>query len=280
MNIYGVSFKDHGKVYYFNGQNLRIPLRVTVIVDTERGLQFGRVVSKLKQTDMKLDKESLKNIIRIATKKDYEQYLTNLKDAKEALGKAKEFSTDLDLQMNFIDASFTFDRKQLLFNFYADERVDFRELARKLASIYHTRIELRQVGARDKASNIGGVGICGRELCCSSFLSHMDSVSMSMAKNQNLALNPSKINGCCGRLLCCLAYEDEQYEECSNGMPSVGAVMETPYGTGTVISIDILNRRYKVVVSDEVKEIYLDETGSLLVIWLSKFKNLSVSRWV
>ena len=262
MNIYGVSFKDHGKVYYFNGQNLRIPLRVTVIVDTERGLQFGRVVSKLKQTDMKLDKESLKNIIRIATKKDYEQYLTNLKDAKEALGKAKEFSTELDLQMNFIDASFTFDRKQLLFNFYADERVDFRELARKLASIYHNRIELRQVGARDKASNIGGVGICGRELCCSSFLSHMDSVSMSMAKNQNLALNPSKINGCCGRLLCCLAYEDEQYEECSNGMPSVGAVMETPYGTGTVISIDILNRRYKVVVSDEVKEIYLDEKGS------------------
>ena len=164
--------------------------------------------------------------------------------------------------MNFIDASFTFDRKQLLFNFYADERVDFRELARKLASIYHTRIELRQVGARDKASNVGGVGICGRELCCASFLNHLDSVSMNMAKNQNLALNPSKINGCCGRLLCCLAYEDEQYQQNSQGMPSVGETKETSYGTGTVISIDILNRRYKVVVNDEVKEIYLDEEGS------------------
>ena len=262
MNIYGVNFKDRGKVYYFNGQNLKIPLRVTVIVDTERGLQFGKVVSKMSQNDVNLDKESLKNIIRIATKKDYEEYLKNLKDAKEALNHAKEFSSELGLQMNFIDASFTFDRKQLLFNFYADERVDFRELARKLASIYHTRIELRQVGARDKASNVGGVGICGRELCCASFLNHLDSVSMNMPKNQNLALNPSKINGCCGRLLCCLAYEDEQYQQNSQGMPSVGETKETPYGTGTVISIDILNRRYKVVVNDEVKEIYLDEEGS------------------
>lgn len=262
MNIYGVIFKDRGKVYYFNGQNLRIPLRVTVIVDTERGLQFGKVVSKIKQNDVNLDKESLKNIIRIATKRDYEEYLTNLKDAKEALNNAKKFSSELGLQMNFIDASFTFDRKQLLFNFYADERVDFRELARKLASIYHTRIELRQVGARDKASNVGGIGICGRELCCASFLKHLDSVSMNMAKNQNLALNPSKINGCCGRLLCCLAYEDEQYQQNSQGMPNVGETKETTYGTGTVISIDILNRRYKVVVNDEVKEIYLDEEGS------------------
>ena len=262
MNVYGVTFKDKGKIYYFNGQKLRIPDRVTVIVETEKGLQFGRVVKKIDLEQVNIDEESLRKIIRIATKKDYEQYLTNLRDAELALRDAKKFSKELELQMNFIDASFTFDRKQLLFNFYADNRVDFRELAKRIANVYHTRIELRQVGARDKAEQVGGIGVCGRTLCCASFLNRLESVSMTMAKNQNLALNPSKINGVCGRLLCCLQYEDKEYQCCMKGMPSVGDNVETKYGPGNVISIDILNRRYKVLINEELKEIYLDEKSS------------------
>lgn len=259
MNIYGVTFRDKGKAYYFNGQNLRIPINVTVIVETEKGLQFGKVVSKVEDEKAERFKENLKDILRISTKKDYEQYLTNLKDGSSALKNAKKIAEELNLSMRFIDAEFTFDRRQLLLNFYADERVDFRELAKKLAGIYRTRIELRQVGARDKAEQIGGIGPCGRELCCSSFLSHLESVSMNMAKNQNLALTPSKINGCCGRLLCCLAYEDQEYLHCSKGMPNIGQKIDTPYGLGVVSSIDILNRKYKVFVNEEYKEIYLDE---------------------
>lgn len=259
MNIYEVVFQDKGKSYYFSGHELRIPNRVTVIVETERGLQFGRVVKQVPVDDVKGYIDTLKDIVRIATKNDYNQYLNNLKDSTEALLKAKNMSKELKLDMHFIDANYTFDRRQLLFNFYADERVDFRELAKQLASLYHTRIELRQVGARDKAESIGGVGICGRKLCCTNSLSHLNSVSMNMAKDQNLALNPSKINGVCGRLLCCLAYEDEAYLACSKGMPSVFSKVKTSDGEGTVISVDILNRRYKVLVNDQVKEISIDE---------------------
>ncbi len=258
LNIYGVVFQDKGKIYYFNGGDKKIPNRVTVIVETEKGEQFGRVVTRLDKEKSMMYKAELKDIKRIATKRDYEQYLKNLRDAEEALKNAKNFSKELNLSMNFIDANFTFDRKQLLFNFYADERVDFRELAKKLASVYHTRIELRQVGARDKAEHIGGIGICGLKLCCANCLTHLESVTMNMAKNQNLALNPSKINGACGRLLCCLAYEDEAYLTNSVGMPSVGDNLDTPYGKGKVISVDILNRRYKVLIDSEVKEILLD----------------------
>lgn len=257
MNIYEVIFKDKGKSYYFNGHSLKIPNRVTVIVETEKGLQFGRVLRRM--NDVSKDLETIRSIVRIATKKDYEQYLKNLKDAEEALKNAKTFCEELHLSMRFIDASFTFDRKQLLLNFYADERIDFRELAKKLAMVYKTRIELRQIGARDKAEQIGGIGICGRKLCCTSCLKKLESVSMNMAKNQNLALNPSKINGACGRLLCCLAYEDAEYVRCSSGMPSIGSVVSTSFGDGTVISLDTLNRKYKVFIKDEVKEISLDD---------------------
>lgn len=259
MNVYGVTFRDKGRVYYFNGADLKISNNVTVIVETEKGLQFGKVLYKVDSEMVKKFQDKLKNIVRISTKKDYDQYLTNLKDAKLALKDAKHFAKQLNLKMNFIDADFTFDRHQLLFNFYSDERVDFRELAKKLASVYRTRIELRQIGARDKAEEIGGIGPCGRILCCSNFLTHLDSVSMNMAKNQNLALNPSKINGCCGRLMCCLAYEDAEYSRCQKGMPSVGQKIDTDLGTGIVSSIDILNRRYKVFINGEYKEFELNE---------------------
>lgn len=161
--------------------------------------------------------------------------------------------------MKMINASYTFDRKQLIFNFLADERIDFRELAKRLASIYRTRIELRQIGARDKAREIGGVGTCGQKICCANFLNHIDSVSMNMAKNQGLALNPSKINGLCGRLLCCLTYEDQEYTRCNAGLPSIGETVSTEYGTGTVVNVDILNRAYKVLIDNEKYDIFLGE---------------------
>lgn len=258
MNIYQVIFKENGKPYFFNGNELKIPNNVTVIVDTENGLQFAKVISKIESFE-NIDVENLKNIVRISTKKDYEQYLKNTKDAKEALEKAREICASYNTDMNFVDAEFNFERKQLLFKFVAPERVDFRDIAKELAKIYHTRIELRQIGARDKATLVGGLGVCGRELCCSKFLNRIDSVSISMAKDQNLALNPTKINGVCGRLLCCLSYENQCYLECSKNMPYVGKTVKTIYGDGVVKSIDILNRKYNVLVNDDIKEIFLDE---------------------
>ena len=262
MNYYGVVYKDKGKMYYFNGHDLRIPNNVTVIVETSRGEQFGRVVKRLSNEDLVKIDEDLKNIIRIATKRDYENYLQNCKDATLALKKAQRLSDELGLKMRFVDSDFTFDRRQLLFSFYADERVDFRELAKRLASIYKTRIELRQIGARDKASLCGGIGVCGKPLCCVSFLQHLDTVSINMAKDQNLSLNPTKINGCCGRLLCCLAYEEDEYVTCSKGMPSVGDRITLGNDMGVVVSIDILRRRYKLLVGDEIREVRLDEKVS------------------
>ncbi len=258
MNIYQVIFKENGKPYFFNGNELKIPNNVTVIVDTENGLQFAKVISKIESFE-NIDVDNLKNIVRISTKKDYEQYLKNTKDAKEALEKAREICASYNTDMNFVDAEFNFERKQLLFKFVAPERVDFRDIAKELAKIYHTRIELRQIGARDKATLVGGLGVCGRELCCSKFLNRIDSVSISMAKDQNLALNPTKINGVCGRLLCCLSYENQCYLECSKNMPYVGKTVKTIYGDGVVKSIDILNRKYNVLVNDDIKEIFLDE---------------------
>ena len=260
--IYGVNFKDNGKIYNFKSK-IRCPINVTVITETEKGLQFGKVVNYISNDNIK-NIDELKDIIRISTKKDYEEYLKNLKDADGALKQCREIVKELGLDMKMINASFTFDRKQLIFNFLADERIDFRELARRLAAIYRTRIELRQIGARDKAREVGGVGICGEKICCANFLNHIDSVSMNMAKNQGLALNPSKINGLCGRLLCCLTYEDEEYLKCSEEMPSLGEKVTTDLGEGEVTNVDILNRSYKVLVNNEKVEISLgDQSGSV-----------------
>ncbi len=257
MAIYGVKFGDSGKEYYFDGQNLKIHNHVCVIVETEKGLQYGKVIRKVKETDIKSEDE-FKKILRLTTKEDYKQYLNNLKEAEMALKNAQHIANDLRLGMHFLSSSFTFDRKQLLFNFTADERVDFRELTRKLAALYKTRIELRQIGARDKACSVGGIGQCGRELCCSSFLQSLESVSMTMAKNQNLALNPTKINGSCGRLLCCLAYEDREYQRCGKGLPSVGDHVIMDKINGKVISVDVLNRKIKVFCENEIKEVDLN----------------------
>lgn len=257
MNIYGVKFNDKGKMYYFNAHDLKINKNVCVIVETEKGLQYGKVVEKVDENKLSDIKENLKDILRTTTKEDYRKYLNNLKEAEQALNQAQKLANALQLSMRFLSSNYTFDKKQLLLTFTADERIDFRELTKKLAAIYRTRIELRQIGARDKACNVGGIGQCGRELCCSSFLSSLESVSMNMAKNQNLALNPSKINGCCGRLLCCLAYEDEAYLEAQKGLPSVGDIITMEGCRGKVISVDILNRKLKLDCENEIKVVDL-----------------------
>lgn len=254
-NIYGVNFKEDGKIYNFLAEDFTCPMNVTVVVETEKGLQFGKVVRKVNDD---LELSSLKKIIRISTKEDYDQYLKNLKDAKEAILFAKDKSIELDLNMNIIDASFTFDRSQLLINFISDKRIDFRDLAKELASKYRTRIELHQVGARDKAKTVGGLGVCGHELCCKRFLHKIAPISMNMAKDQNIALNPNKINGSCGRLLCCLSYEEDVYLEYGKGIPEIGKVIKTEFGSGPVVSVDILKRKYRVSINNEIREIEMD----------------------
>lgn len=257
-NIYGITLKDEGKIYYFNGTDFELVKGDRVVVDTENGTQLGKVINKIDAHKISILPEEMKKVLRVANDDDISTYEKNLKEAEKCLNKAKEIAKELDVPMNLLNASYTLDKKQLLFNFVADDRVDFRELAKKLASLYKTRIELRQIGARDKARNVCGIGQCGRKICCSAFLSHIDSITMNMAKNQNIALNPSKINGLCGRLLCCLTYEDEEYVRCQKGMPAVGQTVKTDFGSGKVVFVDILNRKYKVDIDGVIREIVLD----------------------
>ena len=260
IEVVGVSLKKGGKVYYFSPNNLKLESKENVIVKTERGLQFGIVELENTQIDSNKLKTSLSEVVRICSKKDIETNNKNIEESKKALKKCKELVEKYELNMMILDASYTFDRSQLLFNFLADNRIDFRKLAKDLASIYKTRIELRQVGVRDKAKEIGGYGSCGRPLCCSRFLCDFDSVSINMAKNQNIALNPNKINGICGRLLCCLKYEDECYKQYSKNLPKVGKKIETEYGEGKVISVDILKQKYRVDVKNHgIVEVDLNE---------------------
>ena len=258
MKLYSVIFNDNGKSYYFTSEE-ELKIGNYVIVETERGEQYGKINKLIKDN---IEDNNYKNIIRVATEEDKDTYYKLLKESDLAYHKCKKLVKELKLNMNIISASYNFDKTQLLFNFVSDERVDFRTLAKKLASIYHTRIELRQIGARDKAKEVGGVGICGQKLCCGRFLDHIDTISMNMAKNQNLALNPTKINGVCGRLLCCLSYEDEAYLECGKGMPSIGETIKTKNGDGQVISVDILNRKCKVIVGSNKEEIDYGERNS------------------
>lgn len=252
LQVVGVVFKEKGKVYYFDANGFEVDVNDEVIVETDRGLQYASVVT-IKEIDSSSIINGLKKIIRKSSKDDAWENEKNVRDASRALIKAKELAAKLKLSMNFTEATYTFDRNQLLFYFIADNRVDFRELAKELAGIYKTRIELRQIGVRDKAKEVSGIGLCGRELCCSCFLNDLDSVTINMAKNQNIALNPSKINGLCGRLLCCLKYEDELYTECRTDMPNIGDLVATEKGDGTVISIDIPRRKFIVNVPNEGK---------------------------
>lgn len=243
-NIVKIKFYNN-KLCFCENSNLNLKKNLTVVVSTPRGLEFGMV----QELDTKqYIEDDLKNnkIVRIATKKDYQQHLSNIKEEKHALQICKQLSEKNKLNIQILDANFTLDRAQLMFRFISDTRIDFRNLAKDLAYEYHTRIELRQIGIRDKAKEIGGIGQCGRRLCCSSFLNDLNSVSISMAKNQNISLNPNKINGCCGRLLCCLNYEDKMYTTCKKGLPNIGDKYKSENGDGTVVSVNTLKRTIKV----------------------------------
>ncbi len=248
IKVVGITFKEKGKMYYFDPQDFKIKKNLTVIVETEQGLQFAKSITEVIELEDSKIKTPLKKVVRISTKNDYQKHLKNLKESKEALEKCKELVKKLNLEMSVIDATFTFDREQLVFQFISDNRVDFRTLAKQLAALYKTRIELRQVGVRDKAKEVGGLGPCGRKLCCGAFLNDFDTVSINMAKNQGIALNPSKINGSCGRLKCCLKYENETYTLCKKILPKVGMQIETEEGIGIVKSIDIFKGTYKVLI--------------------------------
>ena len=247
--VVGIKLNENGKTYYFNSNGYNLKDGDSVIVETEKGQQFGTVATAVVDESLNKNME-LKNVIRIANKNDYKKHMNNMSDADKAVIKCNELIEQYGLEMKIIDASYTFDREQLIFRFVSDSRVDFRQLAKDLGSIFKTRIELRQVGIRDKAKEIGGFGPCGRKLCCNNFLTEFDSVSINMAKNQNLSLNPTKINGVCGRLLCCLKYENDNYTEYKKGLPDVGHKVKTEKGEGKVISVDVFKKTYKLLLPE------------------------------
>lgn len=252
VEVVGVSFKKGGRKYFFDTNKLNLRKNLTVIVETERGLQFGYIVTDVLKKDKKSLFLPLKKVIRVSTKKDYTQHLNNIKDAEKAKKKCEELVKKDNLDMKIIDASYTFERTQLCFNFTSSGRVDFRELTKQLAAIYKVRIELRQIGPRDKAKEIGGIGPCGRPLCCSKYLYTFNNITINMAKKQNIALNPSKINGACNRLLCCLSYEEETYSELLKQMPHIGDIISKDGKKGKVISVDPINKKYKIETPDKV----------------------------
>ena len=252
VKVVGIKFIDGSRIYYFSPNNLDLKINDYVIVETERGMQFAQAVTNIIEEEENKLYLPLKNVVKLATKKDIIQNDKNITDGKKALEYAKKLVLEDELDMKLLDATYTFDKKKLIFKFISDERIDIRELAKNLASKYKTRIELRQIGVRDKAKEIGGLGPCGRPLCCSEFLSNFDSVSINMAKNQGLALNPSKINGSCGRLLCCLAYEDEVYSIYKKGMPKLNQKIKIKDIEGKVCELNILKRTYKIKTEDDI----------------------------
>lgn len=260
MKIVGIKLNDNGKVYFFDSSDVNTNVNDNVIVETEKGLQYGTVVREVDESEISKDIQ-YKKVIRLANKNDYKKHLANLKDAEKAVKKCNDLIMKYELDMSIIDASYTFDREQLIFRFLSDDRVDFRQLAKDLGAIFRTRIELRQIGIRDKAREIGGFGPCGRKLCCNNFLTEFDSVSINMAKNQNLSLNPSKINGVCGRLLCCLKYENDNYNEYKKGLPDLGSKIKIDEGEGRVISLDVFNRKYKVLLNETNEIIEVDKSN-------------------
>ena len=250
--IIGIKFKKPGKIYFFDPKGEKLKKGDFVIVETVNGMEIAEVTIENKEMPEEKIINPLKSIIRKATYKDIKHKEENNKQEEEALKKAQRLAKKHNLDMNLMEAEYTFDNGKLLFYFTADGRIDFRDLVKDLAAIYKTRIELRQVGVRDQVRKIGGNGVCGRELCCCSFLDNFDSVSIKMAKEQNIALTPSKISGNCGRLMCCLRYEQNVYEEKLARLPKVGATVKAPdEGIGIVDSIETLKERIRVKFTDK-----------------------------
>ena len=252
VKVAGVKFKTAGKIYYFDPEELEVQLGDSVIVETARGMEFGMVAMEITEVDESEVVTPLKRIIRIADEKDHLQHEENLKKKKRAMDLCQEKIDKHGLVMKLIDVEYTFDNSKIVFYFTADGRVDFRELVKDLAGVFKMRIELRQIGVRDEAKMLGGIGSCGRDLCCHSWLSDFLPVSIKMAKVQNLSLNPSKISGICGRLMCCLKYENDIYMEFRKGMPDIGEKVRTPDGFGKVVDTNLLERDVKV-------RLYLDD---------------------
>ncbi|WP_071026536.1 PSP1 domain-containing protein [Peptoniphilus raoultii] len=263
IDVAGVRFKRNGKIYYFDPQETGATIGDNVIVETIRGLEFGNVIVMRSFEEEDLN-TNLKPIIRVATFEDEKINIDNRNKAKEALIICEQKTMEHNLDMKLISCEYTFDNSKVLFYFTADGRIDFRELVRDLASIFRTRIELRQIGVRDEAKIVGGLGCCGRTTCCSTFLSEFSPVSIKMAKDQNLSLNPTKISGICGRLMCCLKYEQSGYECINKIMPRVGEIVYTNEGKGTVISSYAIQEMSKVSLKKD------DET----IVKIFDFKDL------
>ena len=273
--VIGVRFKDGGKVYYFDPDNKKLKLNDTVIVETSRGVECGTVAIANKEVKDDEIVHPLKKLIRVATKEDLRRLEDNKRKEKEALKICEQKVAEHGLEMKLVDVEYTFDNSKILFYFTADGRVDFRSLVKDLASVFRTRIELRQIGVRDESKMLGGLGVCGRPFCCSSFLGEFHPVSIKMAKEQGLSLSPTKISGTCGRLMCCLKYEQEAYTDLLKHTPKVGAIVKTPLGRGLVVETNLLTRMLKVKMDNtpddaapqtfKVKEVRVVKDGYIKV---------------
>ena len=264
VKIVGIRFRTAGKIYYFDPLDFELETAMHVIVETARGIEMGTVLIPPKEIEDDKVVSTLKPVIRIATDEDEKIISKNKDKEKEAFAICKEKIIKHGLEMKLVDAEYTFDNNKLLFYFTADGRIDFRDLVKDLAAVFRTRIELRQIGVRDETKMMGGIGICGRALCCSSYLSDFVPVSIKMAKEQNLSLNPTKISGVCGRLMCCLKYEQDTYEYLNSRLPAVGEKVNTPEGiVGEVKSISVLRQLVKVIIDNgdekELREYTVDE---------------------
>lgn len=261
IEVIGVRFKKAGKIYYFDPNDYPIQMDDYVIVETIRGVEFGKVVVINKLVDVDDVVLPLKKVMRIADHKDKVQVLENEKLASVAAVKCMEKITQHQLEMNLVDVEYTFDRNKVIFYFTAEGRIDFRDLVKDLAALFKTRIELRQIGVRDEAKLLGGIGPCGRMLCCSTFLGDFDPVSIKMAKDQSLSLNPAKISGLCGRLMCCLKYENDNYENAKKQLPDLGEEVHTSYGKGRVVGLNILETAIQIQMfeNENIIEYTLDE---------------------
>ncbi|ANX01138.1 stage 0 sporulation protein [Thermoclostridium stercorarium subsp. leptospartum DSM 9219] len=267
VSVIGVRFRYAGKIYYFDPAGIDLKLGEKVIVETARGIECGEVVQTLREVDDSEVVAPLKKVIRKATEEDLQHVEENKRKAKEAFGICLEKIKKHNLEMKLIDVEYTFDNNKILFYFTADGRVDFRELVKDLAAVFRTRIELRQIGVRDEAKMMGGLGVCGRCLCCCNHLTEFQPISIKMAKGQSLSLNPTKISGICGRLMCCLRYEHEVYEDLLKRIPKVNALVQTPDGPGTVVYVSLLQEKVKVKLDNDnepdLKEYHASEVKLL-----------------
>lgn len=264
IKVIGVRFRQAGKIYNFSPADFQVKVGDHVIVETARGIEYGSVVQGIREVADDKVIMPLKSVIRIATEEDDKKAIENNEKEKKAFKICKEKIAKHGLEMKLIETEYTFDNNKVLFYFTADGRIDFRELVKDLASVFKTRIELRQVGVRDETKMLGGIGICGRPLCCNTYLSEFIPVSIKMAKEQSLSLNPTKISGICGRLMCCLENEQEAYEELNSNLPDIGEKVKTFDGfKGEVVSVNVLRQKVKIVVEvddeREIKEYAIDE---------------------